>query len=89
MLPITIRSPPSATEYTALADYQSQTPESFVEGKHVLHYHLKDATALIPESERGHYALFPADSTALDEEYRQDVGSNVLAQRVEVFVSSE
>jgi nucleotide-sensitive chloride channel 1A len=62
MLPTTIRSPPSQGDYVPLEEYQSQTPESFVDSKPVLHYQLSKATASIPKSQRGALALFPADA---------------------------
>lgn len=73
MLPTTIRSPPAADDYTPLAEYQSQTPETFSDSKAVLHCHLDSATASIPEDQRGKLAIFPADAAVSDETATQTV----------------
>lgn len=44
-----IRTPPSvADDFVELAEYQSQTPETFFGGKPVLHYHALNARVWIP-----------------------------------------
>ncbi|PNY28913.1 Uncharacterized protein TCAP_01173 [Tolypocladium capitatum] len=90
MLATTIRSPPSAEDYVPLADYQSQTPESFVDGKPVLYFHLQGATASVPKSQCGSLAVFPADAPVA--EIAQANGRNddnpLVEQKVDVFVNS-
>ncbi|KAG6133631.1 hypothetical protein E4U38_002731 [Claviceps purpurea] len=91
MLPTTIRSPPSLADYTPLAEYQSQTPESFSNGKSVLHFHLEGAAASIPASQRSALAIFPADSPPTEGEAASTNGDaeQTLKQTVDVFVHSE
>ncbi|KAG6000448.1 hypothetical protein E4U54_001417 [Claviceps lovelessii] len=91
MLPTTIRSPPSLEDYVPLDQYQSQTPESFSDGKPVLHFHLKEAGASIPKSQCGTLAIFPADSPAADGGEASTNGDTeqVVKQTVDVFVNSE
>lgn len=92
MLATTIRSPPSAEDYVSLAEYQSQTPESFADGKPVLHFHLEGAAASVPASQRGRLALFPADMvTAADDDDQADGQDEErsVKQEVDVFVNSE
>ncbi|KAG6006490.1 hypothetical protein E4U21_007034 [Claviceps maximensis] len=91
MLPTTIRSPPSLEDYIPLAQYQSQTPDSFSNGKPVLHFHLKEAGASIPKSQCGTLAVFPADSpaTAAPEATINGDAEQIVKQTVEVFVNSE
>ncbi|KAF5971367.1 LOT5 [Fusarium coicis] len=93
MLPTTIRTPPKAEDYTPLAEYQSTTPESFVSGKPVLHYHLEGAKAWIPKAQCGSLALFPADSSEKPSAPEGDsINGDVeelVEQAVDVFVNSE
>ncbi|QPG96431.1 hypothetical protein C2857_004170 [Epichloe festucae Fl1] len=91
MLATTIRSPPSLEDYIPLAQYQSQTPESFSDGKPVLHFHLKEAVASIPKSQCGALAIFPADSPAAEPSGASPNGDaeQVVKKTVEVFVNSE
>ncbi|GAB0135707.1 hypothetical protein EsDP_00004034 [Epichloe bromicola] len=91
MLATTIRSPPSLEDYTPLAQYQSQTPESFSDGKPVLHLHLEEAVASIPKSQCGALAIFPADSPAADPSGPTPNGDaeQVVKQTVDVFVNSD
>ncbi|KAF4462679.1 LOT5 [Fusarium albosuccineum] len=93
MLPTTIRTPPSEGDYTPLAEYQSQTPESFVGGKPVLHYHIQGAKAWIPKAQCGSLALFPADSSQKPSAPEGDsINGDVeelVEQTVDVFVNSE
>ncbi|KJZ74486.1 hypothetical protein HIM_06082 [Hirsutella minnesotensis 3608] len=92
MLATTIRSPPAIGDYIPLADYQAQTPESFTDGKPVLHFHVEGATALIPKSSCGSLAIFPADMAATADGSQDSNGEaeDVTAeQKVDVFVTSE
>ncbi|KAG5913429.1 hypothetical protein E4U42_001181 [Claviceps africana] len=91
MLPTTIRSPPSLEDYVPLAQYQSQTPESFSGGKPVLHFHLEEAGASIPQSQCGTLAIFPADSpvAASSEASTNGDAEQAVKQTVDVFVNSE
>ncbi|KAK5654783.1 hypothetical protein OQA88_6819 [Cercophora sp. LCS_1] len=61
VVPSTIRSPPELGDYTPLAEYQAQTPETFHGGKPILYYHATGAKAWIPSSQRGSLPIFPAD----------------------------
>ncbi|KAK1243922.1 hypothetical protein MKX08_002060 [Trichoderma sp. CBMAI-0020] len=90
MLPTTIRSPPAAADYTPLAEYQSQTPESFTDGKPILHYHLAGAKATIPRSQCGSLAIFPQDTAAAANNANDGEAAEELAeQTVDVFATSE
>ncbi|KAM4066606.1 regulator of volume decrease after cellular swelling domain-containing protein [Hirsutella rhossiliensis] len=93
MLATTIRAPPSVEDYVPLAEYQSQTPESFADGKPVLHFHLQGATASVPKSQCGRLALFPADMVPAADEDAQANGQadeeQPVKQKVDVFVNSE
>lgn len=86
----TIRTKPSLGDYTPLEEYQSQTPESFVGGKPILHYHVEGAKAQIPKADCGSLSLFPADSS---EKPEGDVANGdtekFVEQTVDVFVNSE
>lgn len=88
MLPTTIRSPPLLGDFTPLEEFQSTTPESFVDGKPVLHLHLTGATAKVPKSAASKLgSAFSAD-TAQGDASNGDVES-VIEQEVDIFVSSE
>lgn len=93
MLPTTIRSPPSLGDYTPLSEYQSQTPDSFVGGKPVLHYHIEGAKAWIPKEQCGSLAVFPADSSTAPSAPEADPANgsseDLVEQKVNVFVTSE
>lgn len=89
MLPITVRSPPSVDDFTPLAEYQSQTPESFVGGKPVLHFHLASAKASVPKAHCGILAVFPSDSAATNGDAAEGDGEQPVDQQVAVFVTSE
>lgn len=90
MLPTTIRSPPAEADYTPLAEYQSQTPESFTDGKPILHYHLAGAKATIPRSQCGSLAIFPQDTAAASSDANEGEAAEELAeQTVDVFATSE
>ncbi|KAH6611390.1 hypothetical protein Trco_001410 [Trichoderma cornu-damae] len=85
MLPTTIRSPPAEADYTPLAEYQSQTPESFTDGKPILYYQLAGARATIPRSQCGTLAIFPRDAAAAS----NDAAEELAEQTVDVFATSE
>lgn len=93
MLPTTIRTPPSVGDFTPLEDYESQTPESFVGGKPVLHYHIAGAKAWIPKAQCSNLAIFPADTS--EGPTGPEAGSingdaePLVEQKVDVFVNSE
>ncbi|KKP06632.1 hypothetical protein THAR02_01229 [Trichoderma harzianum] len=92
MLPTTIRSPPAEADYTPLAEYQSQTPESFTDGKPILHYHLAGAKATIPRSQCGSLAVFPQDTATVAAPNDSNDGEAVeelAEQTVDVFATSE
>lgn len=91
MLPTTIRSPPSTGDYVSLADYQSQTPQSFTGGKPILYFHLPGAKATIPQAQRGSLAIFPRDAstTAGGEANGDGPTEEVVEVTVDVFVNSE
>ncbi|ODA82463.1 hypothetical protein RJ55_00970 [Drechmeria coniospora] len=90
MITTTIRTPPSVRDFIPLADYESQTPESFADGKPVLHFHLEGATAQIPKSQCGTLAVFPADSPAVETQANgQDESEELVAQKVDIFVTSQ
>lgn len=90
MLPTTIRSPPAEADYTPLAEYQSQTPESFTDGKPILHYHLAGAKATIPRSQCGSLAVFPQDTAAAPNNSTEGEAAEELAeQTIDVFATSE
>lgn len=88
MLPTTIRSPPSLGDYIPLEEYQSQTPESFIDGKPILHLHLTEVTAKVPKSAaRRLGSAFSADIAQGDS--ANGAVESVIEQEVDVFVSSE
>jgi nucleotide-sensitive chloride channel 1A len=89
MLPTTIRSPPSADDYTSLADYQSATPESFVGGKPVLHLQLVGAKATIPKSQCGTLAIFPSNEVGAEGSDVNGAVEETVSRTVDVFVNSE
>lgn len=93
MLPTTIRTPPSLGDFTLLAEYESQTPESFIGGKPVLHHHLEGAKAWIPKSQCGTLALFPSDSAQKPSGPEGDSingdAEELVEQKVNIFVNSE
>lgn len=86
MPPTTIRTPPSVGDYTPLDEFQTQTPESFVGGKPVLHLHVADAKATVPKSQTGLLAVFPADAPSSEANGETE---EVVTRQVDVFVNSE
>lgn len=92
MPPTTIRNSPSTADYTPLAEWQAQTPETFHGGKPVLYYHATGAKALVPKSQSAHLPFFPADAstTATEPEANVIEGSEEqVEQGVDLFVNSE
>jgi nucleotide-sensitive chloride channel 1A len=93
MLPTTIRTPPALADFTPLAEYQSQTPESFVGGKPILHYHVVGAKAWLPKSQCGSLPVFPADSAQApsgpESENINGDAEELVEQKVDIFVNSE
>ncbi|KAK3997527.1 regulator of volume decrease after cellular swelling-domain-containing protein [Cladorrhinum sp. PSN332] len=87
-----IRSPPSLSEYTPLAEHQEQTPESFYDAKPVLYYHGVGAKAWIPKSQRGKLPFFPADletaPTAPENVGLTDAAEESVEQKVDILVNS-
>jgi nucleotide-sensitive chloride channel 1A len=89
MPPTTLRSPPSVGDYTPLEDFQTQTPETFVGGKPVLHHHISGAKASIPKSQTGSLAVFPADAASKEASDANGEAEEVIEREVDVFVNSE
>ncbi|EGX90681.1 hypothetical protein CCM_07101 [Cordyceps militaris CM01] len=92
MIATTIRTPPAATDFVPLAEYQSQTPASFVDGKPVLHLHVAGAAASAPKEQvaRGVLAVFPADApTTTSGENGVADEEELVEQQVDVYVTSE
>lgn len=85
MLPTTIRTAPKVDEFTLLSDYQSTTPQSFHDGKPVLHYHAAAAKAWLPKSQQSRVPIFPADAPEFD----GDSGDMVSQHDIELFINSE
>ncbi|KAM3514406.1 hypothetical protein MY11210_001960 [Beauveria gryllotalpidicola] len=88
MIATTIRTPPLLADFVPLAEYQSQTPESFVDGKPVLHLHIAGAAASAPKEQVAGAALavFPADSPAAADAADAE---ELVEQQVDVYVTSE
>ncbi|RTE83760.1 hypothetical protein BHE90_001713 [Fusarium euwallaceae] len=84
----TIRTKPSLGDFIPLEEYQTQTPQSFVGGKPVLHYHVEGAKAQIPKANCGTLALFPADQKTEGDAVNGDSEKSV-EQTVDVFVNSQ
>lgn len=86
-IPTTLRSPPSLSAYTSLADHQSSTPASFFDGPPVLHYHAEGARAYISRDQR---AKLPWGNAAEAAESPLGLAMGDTAQHVvDVFVGSE
>ncbi|KAK8140978.1 hypothetical protein G3M48_001161 [Beauveria asiatica] len=90
MIATTIRTPPSLADFLPLAEYQSQTPESFVDGKPVLHLHIVGAAASAPKEQVAGSALavFPADSPVAAAATDADA-EELAEQQVDVYVTSD
>lgn len=91
MIATTIRAAPLVSDYVALADYESQTPESFADGKHVLHHHVAGATVQAPRSQADLLAVFansapPAQGAPING-HGED--ADFVEQKADVFITSE
>ncbi|KAK4040005.1 glycosyltransferase [Parachaetomium inaequale] len=88
----TVRSPFALGDYTALSEHQEQTPDSFYDGKPVLHFHATGAKAWIPKSQRGKLPFFPADlesaPTAPENSALNGQAEENVEQKVDLFVNS-
>jgi nucleotide-sensitive chloride channel 1A len=93
MPPTTIRTSPSTADYIPLAEWQSQTPETFHGGKPVLYYHATGAKAWIPKSQRGSLPFFPeeasTDAPGPEASVLEDGSEDQVEQIVDLFVNSE
>ncbi|UNI18592.1 hypothetical protein JDV02_004849 [Purpureocillium takamizusanense] len=91
MIATTIRTPPSVEDYVPLAEYESQTPESFADGKAVLHLQLAAATIQAPKAQCGSLAIFPADLPPAESTQTNGDSANeaIVEQTVDVYVTSE
>lgn len=85
MLPTTIHAAPTVGDFMLLSEYQSTTPQSFHDGKPVLHYHATGARAWLPKDQQSRVPLFPADAPTRD----GDAGDMVSQDEVELFINSE
>ncbi|KAH6850614.1 regulator of volume decrease after cellular swelling-domain-containing protein [Chaetomium sp. MPI-CAGE-AT-0009] len=89
----TVRSPFALNDYTALSEHQEQTPNSFYDGKPVLHYHATGAKAWIPKSQRGKLPFFPADlssePTGPENGALNGQTEESVEQKVDLFVNSQ
>ncbi|KAH6626546.1 regulator of volume decrease after cellular swelling-domain-containing protein [Chaetomium sp. MPI-SDFR-AT-0129] len=89
----TVRSPFVLGDYTPLSEHQEQTPDSFYDGKPVLHYHATGAKAWIPKSQRGKLPFFPADlssaPTAPESAALSGQTEESVEQVVDLFVNSQ
>ncbi|KAK4247042.1 glycosyltransferase [Corynascus novoguineensis] len=88
----TVRSPFAISDYTPLSEHQEQTPDSFYDGKPVLHYHATGAKAWIPKAQRGKLPFFPADLSSAPTSPEGDALNGqieeTLEQKVDLFVNS-
>ena len=84
-LPTTIRSPPAVAGYTPLAEYQQETPASFVGGRPVLHFHADGAKAYVPASQREQLPFFPADGPQAAED-ADDGAEEKMMKRYEKWI---
>ncbi|KAL2760407.1 hypothetical protein ACRALDRAFT_2024395 [Sodiomyces alcalophilus JCM 7366] len=95
MLPTTIRAPPLLDDFTPLEEYESRTPESFFDGKPVLHHHLSSAKAWISKSYAASLPIFAVNPSSLtpasapDGASLQHVAEEMVEQTVDVFVNSK
>ncbi|KAK4099555.1 glycosyltransferase family 31 protein [Parathielavia hyrcaniae] len=87
-----VRSPFALSDYVPLSEHQEQTPDSFYDGKPVLHYHATSAKAWIPGSQLGKLPFFPADlssePTAPENSALNGQTEETIEQRVDLFVNS-
>lgn len=87
----TIRTPPSAADFTALPEYQAQTPDTFFDGKPVLHSRVAGARCWVPRAQRGSLPVFPSDCAAAPSGPEGAVASSaeeLVEQRLDVWVNS-
>ncbi|ROT38929.1 hypothetical protein SODALDRAFT_332368 [Sodiomyces alkalinus F11] len=96
MLPITIRSPPSLDDFTPLEEYESRTPESFFDGKPVLHRHLTSVKAWIPKAHAQSLPIFTVNPSSLTPasapagaSLQDDAAEEMVEQTVDIFVHSK
>jgi hypothetical protein len=79
-------------DYIPLSEHQEQTPDSFYDGKPVLHYHATGAKAWIPKSQLGKLPFFPADlssePTAPENSALSGQTEESVEQKVDLFVNS-
>lgn len=85
MLPTTIHAVPSADDFVPLAVYQSTTPESFHDGKPVLHYHATGAKASLPKDQQSSLPIFPPDAPV----FEGDSGDMISQDEIELFINSQ
>lgn len=85
MLPTTIHTAPTQGDFTPLSEYQSTTPQSFHDGKPVLHYHATGVKAWLPKDQQSRVPIFPADAPA----FEGDSGEMISQDEVELFINSE
>ncbi|PHH62621.1 hypothetical protein CDD81_6855 [Ophiocordyceps australis] len=78
MLPTTLHAPPERSEMIALAEYETQTPVSFISGKPILHHHAEGATAFVYAEQSGGMALFA----------RKEGEGEEVERKVDVYVTS-
>ncbi|KAI0392624.1 regulator of volume decrease after cellular swelling-domain-containing protein [Xylariaceae sp. FL0594] len=98
MLPVVIRSRPLADDdFQPLSEYQARTPETFFEGKPVLHFHDEHVKAWVSNDQHEQLFFFskPTENTSSaptpPESYALgDEAKDLLEEKkVEVFVSSK
>ncbi|KAJ4403726.1 hypothetical protein N0V82_010609 [Gnomoniopsis sp. IMI 355080] len=86
MLPTTIHTAPAVQgDFMLLSEYQSTTPQSFHDGKPVLHYHATGAKAWLPKDQQSSVPIFPADAPA----FEGDSGEMISQDEIELFINSE
>lgn len=97
MLPTVIKSRPSAeADFQPLSEYQSQTPETFFDGKPVLYFHDEHVKAWCSPEQSGRLYFFSGNEsdekppTAPEAHALENDGGKHLREedKVEVFVSS-
>ncbi|KAH7033100.1 regulator of volume decrease after cellular swelling-domain-containing protein [Microdochium trichocladiopsis] len=93
MLATVIKTCPSAeTDFEQLSEYQSQTPQTFFDGKPVLHAHDKHVKAWVSEEQHERLFFFSKDSTRPSSPHNAALEGNgqgmVEDSQVEVFVAS-
>lgn len=100
MLPTVIRSRPSAeSDFEPLSEYQSQTPETFFEGKPVLYFHGENIKAWVSKEQVDRLFFFskapedgsnPLNPTPPESHALENNGVHMREESdVEVFVASK